>query len=178
MEDLNSYGPRYDPTVIPIAEEDKTSSKPPLPAPTKRRGPDNGYYTSADYHALYLSKKLTPTAVVEGLLPLIRRDADPPGKHSVAFMESKIDIIRSSAEASTARYNNGNPLSPIDGVPVAIKDQVDVEGYKLKMGSKLELAQSGKTAWCVKQWEQAGAIVIGTTSMHELGLGKANTLAP
>lgn len=143
----------------------------PKPVIAKRKG-TKGYYTSADYHDLYVSGELTPIGVVETLLPLIRRDASPPGKHSIAFLESQVEIIRAAAEESTKRFKEGKPLGPLDGVPVAIKDEVHITGYKRTLGTKLDFkAGNDGTSWCVKQWQDAGAIVIGKTTMHELGLG-------
>lgn len=166
---LHQYPGRYDPTVIPV---DTAPSDAPTPTVEKRKT-SNGYYTSADYHALYSSGDLTPTAVVETLLPLVRRDAQPLGKHSTAFLESQAEIIREAAAASTERHKRGQSLGPLDGVPVAVKDEVHITGYKRTLGSKLDFkAGSDATSWCVKQWQDAGAIVIGKTTMHELGLGK------
>lgn len=171
IKQLNDYTARYDPTVVPII--DASAPKQPLPAPTERKGTDTGYYTSADYHARYLSGELTPTAVVEALLPLIRRDSSPPGKHSIAFVESQVEAVHAAAEASTQRYKDGKPLGPLDGVPVAVKDEVHVKGYKRKLGSKLDMkGDIDGTSWCVRKWEEAGAILIGKTTMHEFGLGE------
>ncbi|GCB26115.1 fatty acid amide hydrolase [Aspergillus awamori] len=170
---LDQYSARYDPTVIPVARPDASAAD--LPVPTQKRQSNAGYYTSADYVARYTSGELTPLAVVETLLPLIRRDAKPPGKHSIAFLESQVDKIRAAAEASTQRYKDGKPLGPMDGIPVAIKDEVHMEGYRRTLGSKLDFTgEFGGTSWCVKQWEEAGAIVIGKTIMHELGLDTTN----
>jgi hypothetical protein len=170
---LKDYDTRFYPTVTPIVDGSAVSELGPLPQPTKRRTGPDGYYTSADYHALYLSQEITPTAVAEALLPLIRRDTVPPGEHSLAFIDSKIEIIRAAAAASTERYKNGNPLGPLDGVPVAVKDEVDIAGYEKTLGTKLDFTgPTGETAWCVKKWEEAGAIMIGKTNMHQLGLGK------
>lgn len=157
--------------MIPVSPAD---SKPQdLPLPAEKRTGDTGYYTSVDYHSRYLSGDLTPTAVVETLLPLIRRDTNPPGKHSIAFLESQADAIYAAAEASTQRYKDDEPLGPLDGVPVVVKDEVDLEGYKRTLGSKLDFkGDIDTTSWCVRKWEEAGAIVIGKTTMHELGLGE------
>jgi Asp-tRNA(Asn)/Glu-tRNA(Gln) amidotransferase A subunit family amidase len=160
--------------VIPIADSSSTTSFPDLPPPRKRRT-ENAYLTTGDYHELYRSGKLTPTEVVDALLPHIRRDTNPPGEHSVAFLDSKVDIIRAAAAASTQRYKEGQPLSPLDGVPVAVKDEVELEGYQKSLGSKVDFTgKVGGTSWCVKKWEEAGAVIIGKTNMHELGLGKEN----
>ncbi|EEP82255.1 conserved hypothetical protein [Uncinocarpus reesii 1704] len=172
IKELDDYEPRFDPTVFPAKNYTAHTVPSPVSGSTKRRG---DYYTAADYRALYQSGELTPRAVVDSLLPLIRRDTSPPGEHSVAFLQSQVDLIRAAADASTARYKNGTPLGPMDGVPVAVKDEVDIAGYKCTSGTKLDFTcKSGKTSWCVKKWEEAGAIVIGKTTMHELGLDTSN----
>ncbi|KAE8417225.1 amidase signature domain-containing protein [Aspergillus pseudocaelatus] len=174
---LKQYPARYDPTVIPVLENKLNISLSPaeLPIPTQRRNGLSGYYTSADYHALYKSGELTPIAVAETLMPLIRRDAKPPGKHSVAFLDSQIERVRAAAEASTKRYKDGKPLGPLDGVPVVVKDEVHIEGYRRTLGSKLDFTgEFTGTSWCVKKWEEAGAIIVGKTTMHELGLDTNN----
>lgn len=155
--------------------EDESEAESGLPSPARRLGKQN-YYTSADYHALYKAGELTPVDVVETLLPLVRRDAQPPGKHSVAFLELQVKAIRAAAEVSAARYKKGQPLGPLDGVPVAVKDEVHMEGYQRRLGSKLDFKYDLEgTSWCVKKWEEAGAIVIGKTTMHELGLGEPSS---
>ncbi|KAJ5351775.1 hypothetical protein N7452_000749 [Penicillium brevicompactum] len=173
---LGQYAGRYDPTVIPVENTDKAESAAKTSSATlSRRKGNHGYYTSADYHALYKSGESTPTAVIETLLPLIRRDVQPPGKHSTAFLESQAEAIYAAAQASTERYKEGKSLGPLDGVPVAVKDEVHVTGYKRTLGSKLDFKHgSDGTSWCVKQWLDAGAIIIGKTSMHELGLDTNN----
>lgn len=156
--------------MIPV--EKVTPTDIPIPTIAKRKG-NKGYYTSADYHELYVSGALTPTTVVETLLPLIRRDVTPAGKHSAAFLESQVEIIRAAAEESTKRYKEGKSLGPLDGVPVAIKDEVHITGYKRTLGTKLDFkAGNDGTSWCVRKWQEAGAIVIGKSTMHELGLGE------
>lgn len=171
---LHEYTARYDPTVIPVVPDTVTADA--LPAPTQRRAGPTAYYTSADYHALYKAGSLSPVAVVEALLPLIRCDATPAGAHSVAFLESNVARVRAAAEASAQRYRDGTPLGPLDGVPVAVKDELNMEGYKRTLGSKLDFTNGvDGTSWCVKKWEEAGAIVVGKTTMHELGLGESRS---
>lgn len=145
-----------------------------LPAPRPRVATTN-YYTCADFHQAYKSGKITPSDVIEYLLPLIRRDVQPAGQYSVAFIDSKVDLIRAAAKASTERYRAGKPLSGLDGVPLAVKDEVDLAGYKRTLGTKLDFTDKGnRTAWCVAKWEEAGAVIIGKTNMHETGLDTSN----
>ncbi|KAK7897766.1 hypothetical protein LTR67_004396 [Exophiala xenobiotica] len=173
---LKEYEPRHDPTVVPIPSS--SSAEPPslttLPLPPPRASASN-YYTCADYHELYGSGKLTPSDIVEQLLPLIRRDVKPAGPYSVAFIDTKVELVRAAAKASTQRYQDGNPLSVLDGVPVAVKDEVDLSGYKKTLGSALDFTDSkDRTAWCVQKWQEAGAVIIGKTNMHEVGLDTTN----
>jgi hypothetical protein len=60
---------------------------------------------------LYLSGELTPLAVVESLLPLIRRDVENPTNHSIAFIDCHPEAVIQAATASTLRYKQGKPLS-------------------------------------------------------------------
>ncbi|EXJ87262.1 hypothetical protein A1O3_04221 [Capronia epimyces CBS 606.96] len=173
--DLDQYEIRLDPTVAPISS---TSEIPvlltDLPTPRPRASSRN-YYTCADFHELYKSGKATPSDVIEQLLPLIRRDTEPAGPYSVAFIDSKVDIIRASAKASTERYRAGRPLSLLDGVPLTVKDEVHLKGYKRTLGTKLDFSDPGdRTAWCVEKWQEAGAVIIGKTNMHEAGLDTTN----
>jgi Asp-tRNA(Asn)/Glu-tRNA(Gln) amidotransferase A subunit family amidase len=175
IPEIHDYDVLHDPTVIPIAPSgDQALSVANLPVPLARESPSD-YYTSADFHALYKSGKITPSDVVEGLLPLIQRDTNPPGRFSVGFISSKTDLIRAAAKASTERYKEGKPLSALDGVPLAIKDEVHLSGYTRTLGSRLDRSDKGdRTAWCVQKWQEAGAIIIGKTNMHEVGLDTTN----
>lgn len=154
-----------------------------LPIPQEQRGAtsstafsSSGFWTSADYRQRYLSGELTPTVVVETLLPLIQRDTKPPGRFSIGFLESKADAVRAAAAASTKRYRDGKPLGPLDGVPVAVKDEVHLKGYKRTLGSKHDFSYGfDGTSWCVEKWEEAGAIIIGKTTMHEIGIGESQS---
>ena len=43
------------------------------------------------------------------------------------FVDWKEDLILQQAEASKSRYEKGQPLSAFDGVPIVIKDQLDIK---------------------------------------------------
>ncbi|KAL9625393.1 MAG: hypothetical protein Q9160_000456 [Pyrenula sp. 1 TL-2023] len=177
IPELKGYDPRYDPTVIPIASQSKALQD-PLKSELltcQPRKTSKGYYTSGDFHAAYKAGQLTPTAVAEALLPLIQRDALSPGKHSVAFLEVKREILIKAAEASTQRYKVGKPLSVLDGVPVAVKDEAEIKDYKRTLASNNDFTgKLNETAWCVRKWEEAGAMIIGKSTMHEIGLDTTN----
>ncbi|MCJ1384034.1 hypothetical protein MMC17_007150 [Xylographa soralifera] len=181
---LDTYEPRFDPTVISITNQAmKADSRVIINssprASTRAQTATCKYYSVADYQALYASGELTPTAVAQTILPLIRRDINPCGEHSVAWLESRVDLILAAADASTLRYKENRPLSILDGVPTAVKDEYDVAGYKTCLGSRNDYTHEAAveisiTSWSVTRLEEAGAINFGKLSMHEFGLDTSN----
>lgn len=134
------------------------------------------FYTVADYHDAYKSGRLTPSDVVEVLLPLIRRDVAKRSSHSTAFTETQVDAVRRAAEASTRRWKEGKSLGRLDGVPFGAKDDLDVKGYKRHIGTEKDYTEGKEveTSWCVAKVEEAGGIMVGKLSMHELGMGMSD----
>jgi Asp-tRNA(Asn)/Glu-tRNA(Gln) amidotransferase A subunit family amidase len=112
--------------------------------------------------------------MVEALLPLIRRDVARRSPHATSFTETRIELVRRAAEASTRRWKAGKTLGILDGVPFAVKDDVDVHGYKRHVGTSHDYNQGREvdTSWCVRKCEEEGAILIGKLNMHELGSGE------
>ncbi|KAF7911336.1 uncharacterized protein EAF01_002843 [Botrytis porri] len=181
IKGLDEYFERWDPTVIPLAidspsdaalDDSDIKSVPVIPGDSAER-----YRSVAEYHTLYRTGKLTPLAVAESLLPLIRRDINPPGAYSVAFTESNVEEILEAAKASTLRYQQGNPLSILDGVPTGIKDDSDVAGYRSHGGRKKNdslFIAAKESTWIVQQWQNSGALIMGKLNMHELGSDTTN----
>ena len=134
------------------------------------------YYSAATYRNLYLTGELTPVDVAKAILPLIRRDIEPKGPQHLYFFESKAVLVLQAAEESTQRYRENRTLGPLDGVPCAIKDEYDLDGYKCCLGSVNDYtaqprdANDSITSWCVKKLQAAGVVIVGKTSMHEFGL--------
>ena len=192
-EEIEHTEPRFDPTVIPLgdgsiareqeipeaeAEEELASSCSSSPAPKSQCNlPSKFNWTVEDYRKRYLSGELTPLDVVSAILPLIRRDTVPPGKHSPAWFDVKIGLVLEAARESTLRYQKRRSLGPLDGIPTAVKDEYDMEGYITTLGSVNDytgkkLDEMKMDSWCVKKLQEAGVIILGKLSMHEFGLGK------
>jgi Asp-tRNA(Asn)/Glu-tRNA(Gln) amidotransferase A subunit family amidase len=81
-----------------------------------------------------------------------------------------------AAEESTIRYREGRPIGPLDGVPAAIKDDFDMDGYEMTMGSKNNYTGKGVstgsiTNWSARKLQDAGVIMLGKLNMHEFGMG-------
>jgi Asp-tRNA(Asn)/Glu-tRNA(Gln) amidotransferase A subunit family amidase len=85
-----------------------------------------------------------------------------------AFVHVNRDGARKDADASVARWSAGKPLSPIDGMPVAIKDIIETADMPTGQGSPLfEGSKSQRDSASVHALREAGAIVIGKTTTTE-----------
>ena len=75
-----------------------------------------------------------------------------------------------AARASERRWKKGKPLSPLDGVPVSIKELVRVKGWPASMGSKLtDKTPADADAPAVARLREAGAIVFAQSTSSEYG---------
>jgi Asp-tRNA(Asn)/Glu-tRNA(Gln) amidotransferase A subunit family amidase len=73
-----------------------------------------------------------------------------------------------AAEASAARWREGRPLSPIDGMPVAIKDIIETADMPTGQGSLLfEGHESHRDSASIHALREAGAVIVGKTTTTE-----------
>lgn len=128
---------------------------------------------TADLSAIALAERirdgrLTAVAAVEAYLERISR-VDPELGAYVAVLAER---ARSDARARDGEAHSGHWRGPLHGVPVAVKDLIRIEGVPLTAGSSfLGSEPSRETATVVRRLEAAGAIVLGTTTLHEFALG-------
>ena len=87
-----------------------------------------------------------------------------------AFVTLNEEGARAAADASTARWKDGRPLSSIDGLPIAIKDLIETKDMPTEMGCEAYRGNFPKrdnaTVWALRA---AGAVIFGKTVTAELG---------
>jgi len=89
-----------------------------------------------------------------------------------AFVTLLADQARTEAAARDLQRRQGEALGPLHGVPVAIKDLVDVAGAVTGAGSpKLAGNLATRDAEVVARLRAAGAVVVGKTRTHEFAYG-------
>ncbi|XP_074307906.1 fatty acid amide hydrolase-like isoform X2 [Silene latifolia] len=130
------------------------------------------HWTITDYSKAYKSGAFTPTKVSEELIRAVERSSNPECNMSF-FINFDVNDIRQQAVDSTLRYEKGEPLSVLDGVPIAIKDEIDCTPYPTTGGTKwLHRFRSCKRdACCVDRLRSCGALLVGKANMQELGAG-------
>src|ERR1700745_2974821 len=92
-----------------------------------------GFASAEALADLYRKKALSPVEAAETLFARI--DALQPKLNAFVFVDR--DGALAAARASEQRWHDGAPRSPIDGVPVTIKDIVLMRGFPTLRGSKM-----------------------------------------
>ena len=116
--------------------------------------------------------QLSPVGLVDAVLDRIaRRD---PELH--AFVTVYRDDARLAAEAADRAIRSGHRIGPLHGIPVALKDLVELEGRITTGGSKAWLSRiSPETATLARRLVEAGMIVLGKTHTVEFAMGGYGT---
>lgn len=117
--------------------------------------------------AAYLEGEADPVSVVEAYLSRIR-SLDPKINCYVAMNP---DVLR-EAEDSAARLKAGNPRSVLEGVPIAVKDNLIVRSMPTSWGSAVFADQGVQRSdeLPVARLRDAGAIILGKTNTPEFAV--------
>ncbi|MDF3068421.1 MAG: Glutamyl-tRNA(Gln) amidotransferase subunit A-like protein [Polyangiaceae bacterium] len=126
--------------------------------------------SAAALHAAYRAGSHDPLSVTQRALAAARKLANQSptlGPLTGYDDESALAAAKQSAE----RFRSGAPLGLLDGVPIAIKEEVHQRGFRARLGTSfVPHDPSVADAPVVARLRAAGAIVLGQTAMTELGL--------
>ncbi len=112
---------------------------------------------------------LDPLAVVRKVHEGIER-LDGRDERLGLFISRKPDEVLAAAEASSKRLRAGAPLSILDGVPVALKDEVDLAGHMTTLGTRWRKDVATRDSTVAARLKAAGAIILGKLNMNEIGI--------
>jgi aspartyl-tRNA(Asn)/glutamyl-tRNA(Gln) amidotransferase subunit A len=114
------------------------------------------------------AKELSPVDLTRALLDRIER-LDP---RLNAFIRVDGEAAMAAALAAETEAQSGRLRGPLHGVPVGIKDIIDVAGLPTTCHSKVRQDNMASAdAVCVEKLRGAGAIVLGKLSTHEFAIG-------
>jgi aspartyl-tRNA(Asn)/glutamyl-tRNA(Gln) amidotransferase subunit A len=114
----------------------------------------SGALSSEDATRAYLARIAARDGSIRAFIRVLREDA-----------------LRAARE-SDARRRAGRALGPLDGVPVAVKDNIDVAGVPTSAGIALYRDRvAGADAFVTRKLRDAGAVILGKLNMHEAALG-------
>jgi len=115
--------------------------------------------------------RVTARDAVDVYLARIARE----GSGLNAFLAVAAGAARAAADVLDARRRAGAPLGALAGVPLAIKDNIDVAALPATAGiGALRGRAAARDAACVARLRHAGAVILGKTNMDEAGFGATN----
>jgi aspartyl-tRNA(Asn)/glutamyl-tRNA(Gln) amidotransferase subunit A len=129
----------------------------------------NFYYSSiSELGKLIQAQEASPVEIVNVCLTRIEK-LNPKLN---AFITILTDHAREQAENAEAEIKAGNWRGPLHGIPVGIKDFYDTAGIKTTAAFEhFKDRVPTNDAVGVAKLKEAGAIIIGKTNMHKLGMG-------
>ncbi len=164
-----------EPTLFPLVIPDQHAvghMETPTAEPSNPRTSREliAYSTVRDYALAYRQGRLTPLQAAEQVIDAIDKSGKTsPAMH--AFSASYAEDIRKQAEISTELLKAGKPRSFLEGVPVAVKDEVDLVPYPTTVGTSFLGAKPvTKDSYVSARLRAAGALLVGKTNMHEIGI--------
>src|SRR5690242_12905630 len=127
---------------------------------------DIAFASALDLVELYRTKALSPVEATEALLA--RAEALQPKLNAFCIIDR--DGAVAAARSAEHRWRDGEPLGPLDGVPVTIKDLVLMRGFPTRRGSRmLDPMPDTADGPAVARLREAGAVILGKTTTPEFG---------
>jgi aspartyl-tRNA(Asn)/glutamyl-tRNA(Gln) amidotransferase subunit A len=89
-----------------------------------------------------------------------------------AFVDVRPELVLAEADRADRELGSGHDRGPLHGIPIGIKDITDVAGHPTRCGSPLYPdTPVGHDATAVSRLRDAGAVIAGKTTCHELACG-------
>jgi aspartyl-tRNA(Asn)/glutamyl-tRNA(Gln) amidotransferase subunit A len=123
--------------------------------------------TAVELAAEYRARTLSPVEVTEAALARI--EALEPALHALyAFAPTG---VRADAKASEARWQLGEPLGPIDGIPITLKENIATRGTPVPLGTAAtELTPASANAPAAARVHESGGVLLAKTTMPDYGM--------
>jgi aspartyl-tRNA(Asn)/glutamyl-tRNA(Gln) amidotransferase subunit A len=126
------------------------------------------WLSASDIAKAYAARTLSPTELTQALLQRIEKLQ--PKLH--AFIRLDAEAAMDAARTAESELAAGRVRGPLHGIPVGIKDIIDVAGLPTTGHSKILVGNIAKQdAVCVSKLRAAGAIIMGKLSTHEFAIG-------
>ncbi len=124
--------------------------------------------TLAELSELFQSGQVKSREITEAFI----KNIEERDKEINAFITTTFDEAREMADAADARFQNNSLLSPLDGMPFALKDCICTKGIRTTSASKILdnfIPPYDATVW--KRLKEAGVVLLGKLNTDEFTMG-------
>lgn len=130
------------------------------------------HWTISDYTSRYADGTITPSQVVDRIVRALEK-VNEGGKRLSVVNHMNMEELRLEAARSTERYRDGNVMGVLDGVPILVKDEIPTAGFPATRGTSFLVLDHPveKDSFPVLKLRRQGALVVGKTNQHEIGIG-------
>src|SRR5271169_480542 len=119
---------------------------------------------ASQFHARYKRGEKSPVTVVRAHLDAIA--SLDQGVNAFVLIDD--EVAMSMARASEVRYRRNAPLGPLDGIPITIKDTLNVAGWPTRRGSRTTSETAALAdAVSIARLRTSGAVFLGKTTTPE-----------
>jgi aspartyl-tRNA(Asn)/glutamyl-tRNA(Gln) amidotransferase subunit A len=129
---------------------------------------DLHWLTAAEISSGYAGGRLSPVELVQSLIARIEEQ----NRHLNAFIDIGAERALDAARVAEKEIHARRTVGPLHGVPIALKDIIDIAGLRTSCHSKItEKHVARADAAVVSRLRAAGAILLGKLSLHEFAYG-------
>ncbi len=124
--------------------------------------------SAADLSAAFRRRELSP---LEAARAALARIAEMEPKLNAMYRVDREGAIE-QARAAEARWEAGRPLSPLDGVPLTIKENIHTRGVPAPIGTRAndDAPPQAEDAPPAARLREAGCVILGKTTMPDYGM--------
>lgn len=128
-------------------------------------------HTAVQLHTLLAKKEISATEILDSVIERIEETESTLNAYISIFREDAYNKAREIDQ----KILSGNPIGSLTGIPIAIKDNICVNGRKTTCGSRM-LSEfiSPYDAHVVSAIKEADGIIIGKANMDEFAMGSSN----
>ena len=125
-----------------------------------------GRRSIAETAALLRARRVSATELVTDALA--RAEARASLNAFTLLMRDQALLAAGAADREIAA---GNYRGPLHGIPLTVKDLLDVAGTPTTAGSRVPASVAAEDALVVRRLREAGAVIVGKTNLHEFAFG-------
>ena len=123
--------------------------------------------STSELAAGFAARTLSPVEATQAVIAQIERAE--PVLHALYQYDPEAALAQ--ARASEARWERGEPLSPIDGVPGTLKENIATAGCPMPVGTAATLlTPMAEDAPPAARWKEAGLVLLAKTTMPDWGM--------